>query len=116
MTGYRTPLVVFLLTCGIAQAGEQITTVQTSSGSTGAGELVQVDVEYTTANPENPTLTGIGVRLHWNAELLEYQNILAALPIKLIAQGNPEPDSADFDTDPNTDTFVHLAWADIDSL
>lgn len=114
MTRVHVPLFSLLLTCGIVQAGEQIITLQSSPDSVEVGEVVQVDIQYTTANPEDTTLTGIGIRLHWDSAKLDYQGLISHLAANPLAQGEPETDTADFDADPNTDTFIHLAWADID--
>ncbi len=115
MHNHKLLLFGFLLTSSTIYAGEQIVTVLPSTTSAAVAESVQVGVNYTTASPQDSTLTGIGVRLHWNASLLEYQQLASFLAADLVAQGEPEPDSADFDSDPNTDTFIHLAWADIDN-
>ncbi len=104
-----------LWVCCSAQAGEQIVVPKPSIAVTGVAEYIQVAVNYSTANPENPTLTGIGVRLHWNSSHLSFQTLKNVLASELIAQGDPEFDTTDFDSDSSTDTFVHLAWSDIDA-
>ncbi len=108
-------LLVFLLTFGIAQAGEQVVAVQPSNINVGYGETVTVDVEYTTENPQDSTLTSLGVRLHWNATELIFQNLPSFLASELVGQEMPEPDANDFDAHPSTDTLIYLAWADLDS-
>lgn len=102
-----------LLVSGQLSAAEQVVAVQSSTNSPSVGEVLQAMVTYTTANPTDPTLTGIGLRLHWNSRLLDYQQLTSVFSASLAAQGQPQADIANFDADPDTDTFVHLAWADI---
>ena len=113
--GYLAVLWMLVLLSGQLSAAEQVVAVQTSSTNPSVGEVVQATVTYTTANPDDPTLTGIGLRLHWNSQLLDFQQLTNILSTSLVAQGQSQPDTANYDNDPNTDTFIHLAWADITS-
>ena len=106
---YLVPLVI----ATASHAAEQLVVVQLSSDIPSVGEVVQATVTYDTANPQDPTLTGIGIRLPWNSSLLNYQQLTNVLSDKLSARGEPEADVANYDGDVDTDKYVHLAWADI---
>jgi len=111
----RNILVGFLLVTGATEAAEQVVAVQSSTANASVGEIVQATITYDTATPQDPTLTGIGLRLHWNSNLLEFQQLTNVLSTSLSAQNQPEADIANYDGDANTDTFIHLAWADINN-
>ena len=77
-----------------------------------AGGPVSLPVFYTTSD-NNTTLTGIGVRLHYNSSELALDSFSDVYANGLLAQGTPEADIDDFDQDPTTDTFVNIAWVEI---
>ena len=76
---------------------------------------IELTVTYTT-EPLDERLTGLGARLHWDSSQLELVEIVGVRMGDLQAQGPPETDLFNYDGDPATDTFVHLAWADLDGV
>jgi len=74
-----------------------------------------VDVNYSTS-PVDETLTGLGLRIHWDSTKLNFVNLTNVLPTNLIATGSPQPDTDNFDGDLSTDMFVNVAWADISAM
>lgn len=57
-------------------------------------------------------LTGLGLRVHFNSQLVEPLVIENILLLDLVSLGTePMPDAADFDNDPSTDSFINIAWA-----
>lgn len=74
-----------------------------------AGELVLVDVNYAT-DTDSP---GIGVRVHFNSEVLDFVSIDDALSAHQVGAQSPVADNKDADNDPLTDQYVLVAWADV---
>ena len=57
-------------------------------------------------------LNGLGLRVHYNSQLVEPLVIENILLLDLVSLGTaPMPDTADFDNDPSTDSFINIAWA-----
>lgn len=81
-------------------------------GSSPAGDPVSIPVYYTTSDNNN-TLMGLGVRIHYNTSELTFDGLSDVNDNGLPVIGEPESDDDDFDRDPSTDTFVHVAWIDI---
>ncbi len=104
-----------VLTLGFAAVGEaqqQSVTPQPALAQVQVGDLVTTTLVYSTS-PAAAELTGLGLRLHWASSALELVDIRSVLGTGLIAEGDPEPDVANFDNDSTTDTFVQVAWADL---
>ena len=82
------------------------------------GSQVAVHVNYTT-DPEDATLTGLGVRVHYNSSLLEqFDGFSGVLPTGFFEEDDQDwgglLDSEDYDDDPDTDRYVLISWADLD--
>jgi len=103
-----------LMTAGAAGAAEQVITPAPLQRVATPGQPVAFTVGYTTANPCSDHLTGLGLRIHWDSRRLAFVGLTDLFPAALVAQGPVEADSADADADPATDTFVQVAWADVD--
>jgi len=57
-------------------------------------------------------LNGLGIRLHYNSQLIDVFALKNLLLVDLIAADSVAmPDSADFDNDPLTDSYLTIAWA-----
>jgi len=110
----RSLLPLFLLCCAPLVAQEQIIVVDSVPAGTPPATEIQLDLVYSTRGPEDETLTGLGLRLHWDSSELALIGLADVTAFGLRAVGLPEADFADFDNDPATDTFVHLAWTDLD--
>jgi hypothetical protein len=78
----------------------------------GGNAPVSIDVNYTT-EPVNSSLTGLGLRMHFNSSLLVFAALDNVLQNGLIGQQPPVDDVQDFDGDPSTDKYVLVSWADI---
>jgi hypothetical protein len=59
---------------------EQIIRTNPSTLNASPNNPVSFGVTYNTANPSNPTLTGIGFRLHFNSQDLDFSNLTNLLP------------------------------------
>ena len=78
------------------------------------GDPLSFDVQYRTTLPEDNTLTGLGLRIHYDSTKLSWNNFSNVLATSKIAQDTaPQDDSSDFDNDPNTDKYLIIAWSDV---
>lgn len=90
----------------------QIVTPSVSSQTVAPGGAVRFDVNYTTS-PANPTLTGLGLRLHYNSSLLTYNSLSNVFATGRVDPGTspaPVDDSSNYDGDPTTDKYVFVGW------
>jgi len=93
-------------------ASQQIVTPSPATQSASTSQSVDFDVIYST-NPTDQTLTGLGLRIHYDSSQLSSPVLSSVLITNLIQQGTPVPDTSDFDGNANTDMFIVVAWADI---
>jgi predicted Zn-dependent protease len=96
-----------------AVTNQQIVTPDPVSPVT-PGSPVAIHVNYTTA-PANGSLTGLGLRIHYNSHLLTFNQLTDVLGTGLLQQQAPVDDTADYDHDPTTDKYVLVSWADINT-
>jgi hypothetical protein len=94
-------------------AQEQVVTPNPVGQTADANQSVSIDVSYSTANPVDETLTGLGLRIHWDSSKLTFSSLTNVLSFSLLSTGTPEPDTLNYDGDANTDMFVNVAWMDI---
>jgi hypothetical protein len=97
---------------GMALAAEQVTTPNPTSQSKSPGDAISFTVNYSTTNPNNPNLTGLGLRVHFNSSKVTFVGLTNVLQAGLQGVGTPQADTQDFDNDPLTDQFVLVAWVD----
>jgi len=74
------------------------------------GGTASIDVKYSTSDLDN-TLTGLGLRVHFDSSKLAWSAPTGVLGTPIVI-GSPVQDSADYDSDPDTDMYVLIAWAD----
>ncbi|MEM7349295.1 MAG: hypothetical protein AAF657_00720 [Acidobacteriota bacterium] len=91
---------------------QQLITPRPALIEVAVGDRVSATIEYSTSAGVTG-LTGLGLRIHWNTSALTLAGLRSVLGSGLVAQGVAEPDSADFDGNPSTDTFLQVAWADL---
>jgi hypothetical protein len=80
----------------------------------GPDAALSLEVMYDTL-PQDDTLTGIGVRVHYDSSKLTFDQVSETLAFGRLFNPDlvaPEPDDSDFDGDPNTDRFLSMAWVD----
>jgi len=77
------------------------------------GDQIPLNLFYSTA-PDASELTGLGLRMHWDSSALTL-NLPASFSIFLEIASSPQPDTLDFDLNPNTDRFIVLFAADQDA-
>ncbi len=74
---------------------------------------VQLHVSYDTSDANS--VSGLGLRVHYPSKQLSYNAVSSVLQDSLQPIGKPQPDHADYDNDPNTDTYLVLAWLNLNS-
>ncbi len=90
----------------------QIVLVSNSPNAVVGGQ-VSLDFSYDVSTGVN-SLTGLGVRIHYDSSVLEFNTLSNVLQTDLFINENiSEADVADFDGNPITDRFVLLAWASL---
>jgi cysteine-rich repeat protein len=108
-------LLAILSSAQLLQAADQVITADPAAQSAAASAAVSLDAIYDTT-PADPTLTGMGMRIHFDSSELTFDSFSDVLSSGLIVNPDlvtPESDSGDFDSDPATDQFVRIAWLDI---
>ncbi len=80
------------------------------------GEGIELTLQYTTS-PDNLPLTGLGLRMHYDATALSFQALTAVLADGWLLGADPGPEpqddqDSDYDQDPRTDRYISLAWLD----
>lgn len=80
-----------------------------------AGGTTSVTAQYSVSDG-NASLSGFGVRIHYDSSILTWTGFPLVLSDSLIGRdSSPVDDIDDEDGDPNTDVYLTLAWADIGS-
>ena len=75
-------------------------------------QVVSVEVGYNVTD-DNSSLTGLGLRLHYNSLLLTFDQFSEFLPTDNITLAGPLNDTQDFDNDLTTDKYLTVAWASL---
>ncbi|MEO5332988.1 MAG: dockerin type I domain-containing protein [Magnetococcus sp. YQC-5] len=105
-------------------AREQIVTPTLTTQMVTHGSTVSVTIQYSTANPENALVPGLGVRVHFDSTKLTFNgltNIYQQGSTLLDANSSglvgldaaPVADVNNWDNDPATDQMVGLAWVSL---
>lgn len=101
------------VTVGVEDAAFQIVTPVVGGAIAASGEGVVVSAEYTTADPVDASLSGLGLRVHFDSTALSFVGFENLLQTALQPFGQVvELDTADFDNDATTDSFIATNWAD----
>jgi hypothetical protein len=90
----------------------QIVSDTTASYAGAAGATVQFPVRYTTSDGDT-TLTGLGLRMHFDSSKLVFQQVNNVLPTGFVQLQTPVDDTQNFDNDASTDKFMLVSWVDI---
>ena len=107
-------LVFLIVAPRVVQADEQVITPDPLDQEVPPSSGFSIDINYTTI-PEDPTLTGIGFRIHFDSSKLMFVDVTDSLVFGRLFNPSlllPEPDTADFDGDAATDVFLGMAWTD----
>ena len=77
------------------------------------GQTFSFPVKYATSTGDN-TLTGLGLRIHYDSQTLSLVELSDILPTGYIMQQGPVEDAGNYDNDAGTDQYILISWADID--
>lgn len=102
---------LLLLAGGAAFAKEQVITPDPASQTRAPSTALTIDVRYT-ASDGDATLTGLGLRIHYDSRKLTFTAATNVLASGLMGQQPPQEDTANHDGDTSTDRFVLVSWAD----
>ena len=95
--------------------GKSQIVVITAPVSIARGSTAVVSLSYDTSDA-NSNLSGLGIRVHFNSQVIESVNFDNVLNLYLVGADNSfSDDTFDYDNDGSTDVFVTLAWAAITS-
>jgi hypothetical protein len=95
-----------------ALADDQIITPNPTAQTAAPGTAVSININYTT-NPVDPTLTGLGLRVHFDSSKLTFVTSQYIVTLGQQPVSGPTVDAADNDGDPSTDQFIILSWLDL---
>jgi hypothetical protein len=76
------------------------------------GSAVSVTVGYDVSNG-NSALTGLGLNIHYDSSVLEFDSVSDLLTTDNISQGAPADDTDDLDGDASTDKYITANWASL---
>jgi hypothetical protein len=77
------------------------------------GQTVRLDITYDTSDGDN-TLPGLGMRIHYNSQLLTFNEVTDIVTQDLIVNAEgPFSDEGDHDNDSSTDQYVSFGWASL---
>ncbi|OQX01292.1 MAG: hypothetical protein BWK73_46520 [Thiothrix lacustris] len=91
----------------------QIITPTAASSEVSAGSSVVFAPRYSVTAPDNGAEAGLGLRVHFNANAVDFKSVTSPFAYGLQPIGEVTADTADFDADPTTDRYVILAWVDL---
>lgn len=77
-----------------------------------ASQIISIPVNYSISNNDT-TLSGLGLRLHYNSQFMTFNSLSSLLQTGLVSQQTPVNDTADLDGFSSTDKYILVAWADL---
>lgn len=98
----------------VLMSDTQIVTPTVTDFNVVPNTAIQFDVNYTTNDPVDNTLTGLTLRMHFDSSALSID--VSDITNQLMVGGptlQVQPDSSDLDGDPSTDMFVNAFWFDL---
>lgn len=81
--------------------------------SASSGTTITFTPVYTLSAPQDGTETGLGLRVHFNANALQLSNVSNRFAYGLQPVGEITADTQDFDADPTTDKYFIMPWVDV---
>lgn len=108
-------LAMLTLATGYASAQQQNIALSASASPIGIGDQVTITVGYDVSDGDN-TLSGIGVRVHYDSTSFTYDSNNQIVPIvapsTINNPGDEQDDAADDDGDGSTDKYVGITYID----
>lgn len=102
-----------LLSLAMPVHATQIITPAETNLAVSSGSTVAFVPVYTVTAPENGLETGLGLRVHFNSNAVQFNGVTSSFAYGVQPVGEVTADTADFDADPTTDSYVILAWLDV---
>ncbi|MDY6988728.1 MAG: hypothetical protein SWQ30_11810 [Thermodesulfobacteriota bacterium] len=98
---------------GYAIAAEQSVALSPTTADQPVGSSFTLAAFYEVDDGDN-TLTGLGVRFHFDSTRLQFTGFSDILATDLFAsEDQPQDDDENFDDDASTDKYVSIAWASV---
>lgn len=94
-------------------AGEQVISVTPHMQHAKQNADISFDVRYNTVNPVDESLSGLGLRLHYDSTQLTFKQLTQLFTAGVIATPTVIDDNEDHDEDPSTDKYILVAWVDV---
>lgn len=110
---YSIGLACLLLCLAMPIHATQIIQPSTAAITVSSGSVIVFKPVYTVATPDNGAETGLGLRVHFNANALQFKGVNNAFAYGLQPVGEVSVDSANLDADASTDRYLTLAWVDV---
>ena len=88
----------------------QVISVNPSDLNVLPNEELDLSVIYSTEDPVDETLTGLGLRLHFDSEDLTFNSTSNPLATDLFGEISIVDDTDDFDSNSDTDKFILATW------
>lgn len=101
-----------LLFMALSSNAAQIVTPKQTVLFVTPNDTLQSQWLYGVSAPESNLTVGLGLRIHYNAKMLKPLDTEALIGSGIQPFGLPQADLNDWDNDPDTDTFMVLAWLD----
>lgn len=113
MMKYSIVLVFLLGGIAFPAHATQIIQPATATATVSSGSVIVFKPIYSVATPDNGAETGLGLRVHFNAQALQFDGVNKVFAYGLQPVGEVTEDTADWDADASTDHYLTLAWADV---
>jgi len=106
-------LIVFFASYVQADNKAQIIMPDSAEKSVSVGQEFGVNISYDVSD-KNSSLTGLGLRIHYDSSALEFMGLSNVLSLNKIGESaSPQDDSKNADNDGNTDKVLLISWVDI---
>ncbi len=92
---------------------KQIVDLVNNSSSVSAGNSVTISVNYSVDNGDS-TLTGIGLRLHYDSSKLSYETVTNLLQTNSFGNVTDNVDNEDLDGDTSTNRYIQFQYVDFE--
>jgi hypothetical protein len=97
-------------------ADQWVTTTNDNPLFVAPGEVIDISPEYSVTSPQEGNETGLGLRLHFDSQALEFQQLTGlSIPDSLGSSSTPRDELNNEDEDDATDQYLSTGWFSIGS-
>lgn len=107
------PLASAVLWLAMPVHAAQIVTPAQASVSASSGGVITFSPVYTVSTPQDGTVTGLGIRIHFNSSALQFNGVSKRFAYGLLPAGDVSTDTENYDADATTDKYFILPWVDV---